>query len=117
MAGIVLGVVAAIAAGGGAPAAALRSNLVFRIEVGAIAAVAAYCAAAALWLAWHRTLFQRMGVGGAGLESPEQREAIKERDVKIEEFMARTTETLDDLVPRLEHLEGTDSENDNRGTS
>lgn len=71
-----LGSLAGATAGDGAPSAALRSNLVFRIEVGAVAALTAYWAAAALWLAWHRTLFRRMGVGTAGVESPEQNEAM-----------------------------------------
>jgi hypothetical protein len=105
LSGLALGVLAGLAAGDGAPAAALRSNLVFRIEVGAIAAIAAYWAAAALWLSWHRTLFARMGVGGAGVESPGQKQAVIERDTKVEEFMSRTTETLDDLVGRVELLE------------
>jgi hypothetical protein len=51
LAGIALAVAAALAAGDDAPAAALHSNLVFRIQVGAIAALAAYAIAAALWLA------------------------------------------------------------------
>ena len=115
-AGLVLGAIGGLSAGDNAPAAALHSNLVFRIQVGAIVALVAYWSAAALWLAWHRTLFQRMGLGATGLEPPEQKEAIEERDTKVEEFMARTTETLQDLVTRVEQLEKRpDSGNVTRG--
>lgn len=103
--GLVLGIVAGLLAGDGEPAAALRSNLVFRIEVGLVVALVAYVGAAALWLAWHRSLFQRLTLGGAGLETPDQKDDVAERDAGIKLFMEETTDTLLKLSERVEDLE------------
>jgi hypothetical protein len=103
--GIGLAVAAALGAGDQAPSVALHSNMVFRVEVGLVVALATYFAIGALWLAWHRTLFHKIGFGNAGAESPEQKETVAERDAKLEDFMAETTETLDNLEGRLEDLE------------
>lgn len=103
--GVVLGVLAGLTAGDGRPAAALHSNLVFRVEVGLIVALVAYVAAAALWLAWHRSLFQRLSVGGAGVETPEQKDDLAERDARVELFMEETSDTLLKLSERVSDLE------------
>lgn len=109
VAGMLLGLLAGLLVHGREPAAALHSELVFRIEVGLIVAVVSYWGAGALWLAWHQTLFKRLGFGGAGAEPPEQK-AVEERDEKLEEFMAATTETLAEHTERLETLETPGSE-------
>jgi len=105
LAGIGAGVIAGLLVEGREPAVALKSELVFRIEVGVIVAVVAYWAIGALWLAWHQTLFRKLGFGGAGAEPPETREAIEQRDEKVEDFMETTAETLQNHTERLEALE------------
>ena len=112
--GIVLGFVAGLLVHPRQPAVALGSTLVFRLEVGAIAALASYLATAALWLAWHRTLFQRVGLGGAGAEPPAPE--VQQRDSKLEQFMEETTEALQNHTERLEALEGDDSATGDPGT-
>jgi len=103
--GLVLGLVAGLCAGTSKPGSALHSNAVFRVQVGFVVAFAAYAAAAALWLAWHKTLFQRFGFGNAGLEPPDKQQALAERDDKIDDFMSETTETVDEFRARIEALE------------
>jgi hypothetical protein len=103
--GMSLGVLAGVLVHGRAPAAALNSELVFRIEVGLIVALVTYWAVGALWLAWHQTLFRRLGFGTAGAEPPERQEAVEQRDEKVEEFMEKTAETLENHTERLEVLE------------
>jgi hypothetical protein len=114
--GLVLGNLAGLWVGDGEPAAALHSNFVFRIEVGVIVALVAYVGAAALWLAWHRSLFQRLTLGGAGLETPEQKDDLAARDARIELFMEETTDTLLRLSERVGDLEEA-ATSENNGSS
>lgn len=87
------------------PQASLDSVLVFRLQVGVAVALVGYCATGALWLAWRRTLYRRVGVGGGALEPPEKKQAEEERDDKIGEGLARTADALDGLRERVESLE------------
>jgi hypothetical protein len=87
------------------PATALHSNTVFRLEVGLAVALVSYWAAAALWLAWYRTLFRRLGIGQSALEPPETEPLKEERDIKVEETMAEIADALDALTTRVETLE------------
>jgi hypothetical protein len=102
--GLLLGVIAGVAAGHASPAAALHSNIVFRVEVGVIVTAVSYWAAGALWLAWHRTLFQKFGFGQATAEAPTQHD-VAERDTKVEAFMEETTESITKLEARVQELE------------
>jgi predicted ABC-type sugar transport system permease subunit len=61
------GVLVAVGLGGAAAAVAsdkttvVHSNLVFRLIVGGIMAAVAYGVVAALWFAWHRRTFAKLG--------------------------------------------------------
>jgi hypothetical protein len=100
-----IAIAAGAAAGTAKPATALHSNFIFRVEVAVVVAFAWYWAAGALWLAWHRTLFERMGLGNAGTLTPKQNETIEQRDEQVEKAVQETTETLENFRQRIEALE------------
>lgn len=99
--GLALGLTAGLAVEPEDPAAALESEFVFRLVVGLAVAMISYWAAAALWLGWHRRLFQRFGVGSATAEAPAQ----QARDESIGAFVEETTEALDKLEQQVAKLE------------
>jgi hypothetical protein len=85
----------------------LGSNLVFRFAVGAIVAVVLYAITVAIWLAWHRKTFRKVGFGGAAVEADPDATAgeLSARDREVAEFMDATTHAIDQLVVRVEALE------------
>jgi hypothetical protein len=102
---VVLGLVAALRVDPQTPKVALESEFLFRLIVGLAVAFVAYWVAAALWLAWHRTLFRRIGLGNASMETPEQQQALTERDQKLSEFVETAPETLAGLAEQVETLQ------------
>jgi hypothetical protein len=67
----VLGLVAALLAASHAPSFALKSVLVYRLEIGAAVIVAGYGLSVMLWLAWHGRTLRRVELPGIGaLEAP-----------------------------------------------
>ncbi|MDQ4105615.1 MAG: hypothetical protein M3157_00355 [Actinomycetota bacterium] len=109
---VVVAVLAACMAGDEAPSTALYSNIVFRVEVGAVTAFVLYVAAGALWLGWHKTMFKRIGFSAANVETPEQQAEITKRDDDINKFMDKTTKAVAGLEERVTALE---PDNDNPG--
>jgi hypothetical protein len=101
---LVVGVLAGALAGDGA---LVSSNLVHRLVVGAVTAAVVYVAVVALWLAYHRRTFKKVGVAGAHVETgdPATAAEIGERDLKVAEFMGTTTSAIDELRRRIERLE------------
>lgn len=104
LAALALAIAAGAIAGPSKPASAFHSNIVFRVEVALVVAVALYWSAAALWLAWHQTIFKKFGLGNAGAEPPEPKE-VQKREDELEVFVHHTTDTLANLAERIEALE------------
>jgi hypothetical protein len=68
---ISLGALAALVVDGIAPSFALRSVLVYRIEIGAVVVAAGYALSVMLWLAWHGRTLRRVELPGVGaFETP-----------------------------------------------
>ena len=106
------GVLAALAVGGLAAVAAgdatvLHSNVIFRVAVGGAVAAVAYLAVVALWLAWHRKSFKKLGFWGGAVEADDAPIAddVRQRDLEVAEFMGTTTKALEELGRRVEQLE------------
>jgi hypothetical protein len=100
---VALGAVAAALAGGQPRIA--ESNLLYRLVVGGIVLAIAYGVVAILWFAWHRKTLQKVGVGPASGEAPDQDIEVTKRDDDIQEFMETTTEVVADLEDRLRKQE------------
>lgn len=107
--GVVIALVAGLAAGDRAGGSTLlKSNLVFRTVVGGVAFGIVYCVVAALWFAWHRRTFQKLGAGTASAEAPANQATETEvaaRDEDITDFMDTTTGAIEELDRRLRDLE------------
>jgi hypothetical protein len=68
---LALGLLAAGTAGSRAPSFALLSEVVYRIEIGAVVVAVSYGVAVMLWLAWHGRTLRRVELPGIGaLETP-----------------------------------------------
>jgi hypothetical protein len=85
----------------------LQANLLFRVVVGGGVALVLYLGVVALWLAYHRRTFRKVGVGGTNVEPGDEAasEEIRSRDLEVAEFMGTTTNAIDELRRRLEKLE------------
>ena len=67
-----LGLIAALSAGDAEPAFALKSNLVFRAEVGAAVFGLLYAVTLLLFLVWHGRAPQQLGGGPATMQTTPQ---------------------------------------------
>jgi hypothetical protein len=106
------GVAAAIwvADSGLTPGYALDSNLVYRVEIGAVLVGFAYAILVTLRLAWRGETFTKFSVGPAGAEAGDNFDsAAEDLDVLRADVETLTTEmstALVALAERLERVEG-----------
>jgi hypothetical protein len=108
---LVIGIAAALAVDGKEPSWALRSEWVYRGEVGAAVVALLYLPLVMLSLAWRGQTFRRMqGPGGAGVETPateigsavDEFARYKERANKRFEKLESALSELSRRVQRLE---------------
>jgi hypothetical protein len=95
-----------IADAGRAPGYALASNVVYRIEVGAVLVGFAYAILVTLRLAWHGETFTKFSVGPAGAEARDSFEsAADDLDVLRDEVALLAEEVSSALVALTERLD------------
>ena len=105
------GIAAAIwvADSGRTPGYALDSNLIYRIEIGAVLVGFAYAILVTLRLAWRGETFTKFSVGPAGAEAGDSFEsAADDLDilrVEVQQLSAEVSSALVALTERLERLE------------
>lgn len=109
--GVLLASVVAVIAGAKAgDHTLLGSGIVFHLVVGGITFAVLYGLVALLWLAWHKRLIQKVGVGPASGEAPTDQSTEEEwadtRDAEIETFMETTTKAIDELGREVADLKG-----------
>jgi hypothetical protein len=94
------------------PSWALRSEWVYRAEVGAAIVGLLYVPLVALALAWRGETFRKiLAPGGAGVETPAERigtaaERFGRYDEQVEERFEKLENAADKLNRRVEKLEG-----------
>lgn len=105
------GLVAAIAAGSVKPGFALKSNLVYRAEVGLAFLGIIYIVGVALWLSWYGKGFFELNAFGSGIKAPGAEE-IEEAGAEvsdvgklIDELQEETNAGLKELDERIDALE------------
>jgi hypothetical protein len=108
---LAVGILAALTVGAQEPSWALRSEWVYRAEVGAAIVGLLYLPLVALSLAWRGETFRKMmGPGGAGVETPADQ--IDTAATEFDEFktdndahLARLERAIDELNQRVAELE------------
>ena len=95
-----------VADSGRAPGYALSSNLVYRVEIGAVLVGIAYALLVTLRLAWNGETFTKFSVGPAGAEARDSFEsAADDLDVLRDEVALLAEEVSSALVALTERLD------------
>jgi len=98
-----------VADSGRTPGYALDSNLIYRIEIGAVLVGFAYAILVTLWLAWRGEIFTKFSVGPAGAEAGDSFEsAADDLDIlrdEVQQLSEEVSTALVALTERLERLE------------